>query len=246
MICMNDVLLFDEFNEGLYETISSLKNTKCLIFDLDGTLVNTIDDLARTCDFLLKNDGIRPKWTIEDYTRFVGNGAKMLVKRIYEDSLTDEELNFRYELFKKKYNEIKLDNAYIYSGVKELCNSLKARGLKLAVCTNKPCLAAVDMVERLFGKNFFDVICGAQDGIPKKPDAAMANSILKKLCLEPSDCVWIGDSPVDIESAENLGCKCIAVTWGYTSFELLHLSFPALIVDKPEDILKIFTFNIDN
>lgn len=243
---MNDNILPGEYDDGLYETVSSLRNAKCVIFDLDGTLVNTIVDLARTCDFLLKNDGIKPKWTIEDYTRFVGNGARVLVERVYEGSLTDEELNFRYELFKKKYNEIKLDNAYIYSGVKELCQGLKTKGIKLAVCTNKPCLAAVDMVESLFGKNLFDVVCGAEDGIPKKPDAAMAKYILEKLSMTPEECVWIGDSPVDIKSAENIGCKCIAVTWGYTSSELLHLSFPALIVDTPKDILEIFDFDIDN
>ncbi len=243
---MNDAILLDDYDEGLNETVSSLRNAKCVIFDLDGTLVNTIDDLARTCDFLLKNDGIEPKWKIEDYTRFVGNGAKVLVERAYEGTLSGEELNLRYELFKKKYNEIKLDNAYIYSGVKELCQALKTNGMKLAVCSNKPCLAAVDMVEHFFGKNFFDVIRGAEDGVPRKPNAAMAKNILEKLSLSPEECVWIGDSPVDIKSAENIGCKCIAVTWGYTSFELLHLSFPALIVDTPKDILEIFDFNIDN
>lgn len=219
---------------------------KCVIFDLDGTLVNTIRDLGLACEYVLKQSGIESKWTEADYKRFVGNGAKLLIERIFEGNLSENELEMQYKLFKEKYNEIKLDNAYIYEGMKSVVKSLKINGIKLAVCTNKPDIAANDMVETLFGKDTFDVICGAIDGIPKKPDSAMPKMILERLNVKANECIWVGDSSVDIESAQNLGCKSIAVTWGFRSFESLFKAYPSLIIDSPYDILKIFNLHIDN
>lgn len=213
---------------------------KCAIFDLDGTLVNTITDLGLACDFLLKDKGIVPEWTEEDYKSFVGNGAKLLVERAFRGTLSSEELEEQYSLFKVKYNEIKMDHTHIYEGMYNTVCKIKELGIKTAVCTNKPNIAAVGMVEELFGRNFFDVVVGATDDIPKKPDTAMAYKILKETGAAPDECVWIGDSSVDMESAINLGCGSIAVTWGFRSRESLERYNPSLIADAPEDILKFF------
>ena len=104
---------------------------ECVIFDLDGTLVDTIDDLGIACDYLLKQKGITPEWTKDDYKAFVGNGAKLLVKRAFRNMLSDEELDVQYELFKKKYGEIKLDHAYVYAGMAEVVKVLKKTALSL-------------------------------------------------------------------------------------------------------------------
>lgn len=213
---------------------------KCAIFDLDGTLVNTITDLGLACDYLLKNKGIASEWTEENYKSFVGNGAKLLVARAFGGRLTDEELEEQYALFKIKYNEIKMDHAHIYNGMYSTVCKIKELGIKTAVCTNKPHIAAKGMVEKLFGKDFFDIVVGASDDLPKKPDPAMAHKILEKIGAKPDECVWIGDSSVDMESAIQLGCKSIAVTWGFRSRDSLEQYNPALIAEKAEDILKFF------
>lgn len=212
---------------------------KCAIFDLDGTLVNTIIDLGRACDYLLRNNGIEPEWTENNYKAFVGNGAKLLVDRAFDGKLSAQELETQYSAFKIKYNEIKMENAYIYDGMLDVVNTIKNNGIKVTVCTNKPDAAAKGMVEELFGKDVFDVIQGATDDLPKKPDTAMPNGILEKLNLNADECIWIGDSSVDIESAKNLGCTSIAVTWGFRSAESLKACNPDYIVDCSKEILEI-------
>lgn len=236
----------EEINTAKNRQVPVTDIAKCIIFDLDGTLVNTIDDLGLACDYLLKQKGITPEWTVEDYKSFVGNGAKLLVERAFEGRLSSCELEEQYGLFKKKYNEIKMEHAHAYEGMKEIVSVLKNAGLKLVVCTNKPDLAAKGMVEDIFGKGVFDVIQGALDDKPKKPDPAVAKEILNDLGIKPKECIWIGDSDVDIKAAHNLGCRSVAVTWGFRSFESLFACCPTLIIDSPKDILKIFNFNIDN
>lgn len=218
---------------------------KCVIFDLDGTLVNTIDDLGLACDYLLRQKGIEPKWTERDYKDFVGNGAKLLVKRAFGGKLTEEELEEQYRLFKIKYDEIKLEHAFAYSGIKEVVYVLKENGIKLAVCTNKPDVAAKGMVTSIFGESTFDAVVGALDDVPKKPDPTSAKTILNKLNVAPDECIWIGDSSVDIETAKNLGCESVAVTWGFRSFEHLFASCPTAIIDEPKNILSFFEFSVD-
>ncbi|MDE5605627.1 MAG: HAD-IA family hydrolase [Eubacterium sp.] len=213
---------------------------KCVIFDLDGTLVNTIIDLGRACDYLLRNSGIEPRWTESDYKAFVGNGAKILVSRAFSGKLSPEELEKQYSVFKVKYNAIKMENAYVYDGMLDVVNAIKSSETKVAVCTNKPDAAAKGMVEALFGAEVFDVIVGAADDLPKKPDPAMPNKILTKLNVSADECIWIGDSTVDLESAKNLGCKSIAVTWGFRSVETLLECGPNYVVNSPKEILDVF------
>lgn len=216
-----------------------LNNIRCAVFDLDGTLINTIDDLAAACDILLRQSGIEPHWSIEDYKRFVGNGAKLLVKRAFNNTLTESELERRYELFKPIYNEIKLEHARAYNGVSEVITALKEKGMRLAICTNKPDFAAKGMVSAIFGDDAFDVVQGAVDGMPKKPDPTVPQSILNQFGVSAAETVWIGDSDVDVLSAKNLGCRSIAVTWGFRSRESLENANPDYIVNTPKEILKI-------
>lgn len=240
---MNNYEINTEYGDN--ETVYKIRKSKCIIFDLDGTLVNTIDDLGLACDYLLKKQGIELRWTENDYKNFVGNGARLLVSRAFEGRLSEAELDEQYALFKVKYNEIKLDNACAYDGMIKIVNAFREYGYKLAVCTNKPNEAAVGMVESIYGKIAFDYILGASDNVAKKPSPDMANIILKALNVEAEDCVWIGDSSVDIKSAKNIGCESIAVTWGYRSYESLLAESPSLIINSPKDILKIFNLAID-
>ena len=219
---------------------AEFKNCRGVIFDLDRTLVNTIDDLGLACDYLLKKAGRPLKWSVDDYRQFVGNGAKLLVKRAFEDTLSDEELERQYELFKPEYDAIKLDHAYIYPGIKEVLEGLKAAHKKLIVCTNKPNVAANGMIEALFGKDVFDIVRGNVDGKPKKPDPTVPRELIASLGVLSDECVWVGDSDVDILSAQNLGCKSIGVTWGFRSRKLLESCGADVIIDEPKNILKTF------
>lgn len=242
---MNKTVIVD-CEDNLNKARSIVRAPQCIIFDLDGTLVNTIDDLGLACDYLLEKHGIEPKWTVEDYKNFVGNGAKLLVKRAFENKLSEDELNSIYEEFKIKYDEIKLEHAHVYPGMLNVVKALKNAGITLVVCTNKPDIAAKGMINSLFPENIFDVVQGALDNKPKKPNPLVPAEILNNLCVKTENSVWIGDSNVDIESAHNLGCPGIGVTWGFRPAENLISAGADLILNNPKDILKIFEISIDN
>lgn len=217
-----------------------MKNKSCAIFDLDGTLVDTADDLGFATAYVLREYGIEPRWTKQDYRAFVGNGAKKLLDRAFEHKLSDDELNNALALFKTEYNVILLDNAYIYDGILTSLDALKQRGIKLAVVTNKPHQSAVKMVETLFGKDYFDVIIGATEDIPKKPDPYTANLALEKLGCKPENAVFFGDSDIDIYTAKNAGMDSVGCSWGFRSFECLRTADPLVIIDRAEEISTLF------
>lgn len=216
-----------------------MSNIKCALFDLDGTLVNTIDDLAGASNLLLEKYHFEKKWNIEDYTRFVGNGAKNLVMRAFDNTLDDETLNARYEEFKPLYDSMKLNNAHAYDGIKEQLDILKQRGIKLCVVTNKPNVAAVGMVEHIFGKDFFDVIIGCVDGVPVKPDPTTTLKALKMVGCKPFEAIFFGDSEVDVRTAKNANIEAVGCSWGFRSFETLFAENPSIIIDDPRYISKL-------
>lgn len=212
---------------------------KCAIFDLDGTLVDTSVDLGRATAYVLEQFGREAKWTDADYRKFVGNGAKKLIERAFENTLSEEEVNKALDMFKVKYNDILLDNAYVYEGIKEALDTVKQRGVKLAVVTNKPHKSAVKMVETLFGKDYFELITGAHESIAKKPDPFTTMETLKKLGVKPSEAIFFGDSDVDVLTAKNAGVEAVGCSWGFRSFECLLSAAPSAIIDEPKYISKL-------
>lgn len=212
---------------------------KCAIFDLDGTLADTSVDLGRATAYVLEQFGRAAKWTDADYRKFVGNGAKKLIERAFENSLSEEELNQALSLFKEKYNDILLDNAYVYDGIKEELDKLKAQGIKIAVVTNKPHRSAVKMVETLFGKGYFDMITGAHEDIAKKPDPFTTNETLEKLGIKAEEAIFFGDSDVDVQTAKNAGVEAVGCSWGFRSFACLLAAAPSAIIDEPKYISKL-------
>lgn len=217
-----------------------MSNYKCAIFDLDGTLIDTIDDLKNACDILIEKYNANYSWTVDDYKKFVGNGAKKLVYRAFGESLDEETLNARYEEFKPLYDSIKLDNAHPYDGIVEQLEVLKNMGIKMAVVTNKPDVAAKGMVEEIFGKNYFDFIIGSVDGVPTKPDPTTTKMALKKLGCQPKEAIYFGDSEVDMRTAKNANIEAVGCSWGFRSFETLFREHPSVIIDEPRYISKLF------
>ena len=215
------------------------KRIKAIIFDLDGTLVNTLDDLKIACETVIKEYGRNYEWTEADYKHFVGNGLKKLVERAFDHTLSETELDEAFGKVSAIYNEIKLDHAYSYDGIKDVLEELKEKGIKLAVVTNKPNNAAKDMVFKIFNQNTFDLITGAIDGIPHKPAPDSTLNTLNTLGFTPDEAIYIGDSNVDMQTARNAGIKAIGVLWGFRTRQELEKEAPFRIISKPEAIVNI-------
>lgn len=212
---------------------------KCAIFDLDGTLVNTIDDLAGACNQLIEKYNFDASWTTDDYKKFVGNGAKLLVSRAFDNSLDEDTLNERYFEFKQIYEKIKLDNAYVYEGIVEQLEILKKKGIKLCVVTNKPDKAAKGMVEHIFGIDYFDFIIGCVDGVPTKPDPTTTRIAMERCGVKADQCIYFGDSEVDMKTAKNASVEAVGCSWGFRSFGQLFAENPSVIIDEPRYISSL-------
>lgn len=217
-----------------------MSKIKCAVFDLDGTLVNTIDDLAGATEILLKKHNFEANWSLDDYKKFVGNGAKKLVERAFDHTLDEKTLNDRYEEFKPIYDEIKLDHAHAYDGIKEQLQILKDKGIKLCVVSNKPDIAAHGMVEHIFGKGFFDYITGCVDGLPTKPDPTTTLMALSAVDCKPTETIFFGDSEVDMRTAKNADIEAVGCSWGFRSFETLFAEHPSVIIDETSYISSLF------
>ncbi len=213
---------------------------KTIIFDLDGTLVDTAEDLGNSVSVALTQLGL-PTHTTEEYISFVGNGTLMLVKRSLPENLRDDEelLNKAHELFCNHYSGHYLDKSRVYDGIPEVVKALKEAGLKLYVMTNKPYQFATAIVEQCFPSGTFELVGGSGQGFPRKPDPAYENHIIALSGADKSEVIHIGDSSTDVETAHNAGIKCIACTWGFRSRQSLEEAGAEYIVDEPGEILNI-------
>ncbi len=213
---------------------------KCAIFDLDGTLLNTIDDLADACNELLEKYNFKANWTIDDYKSFVGWGAAELVKHSFNNTLTDEQLAEVLVDFKDIYNKHKQIKTKPYDGIIEQLDILKQKGIKLCVVTNKPQFAAVDVVDYYFGKGYFDFVIGPDENTPIKPDPTTTKMALEYCGCKPSEAIYFGDSDIDMITAHNADVEAVGVTWGFRSFQQLFQCNPSVIIDEPKYISKLF------
>lgn len=211
-----------------------------IIFDLDGTLLNTIDDLGYACNYALEKTG-HPTFPIEAYPAKVGNGINNLIRRALPESERTEENILRVrEFFVPYYNEHNCDYTHPYTGVPEVLAALKAQGHLLAVASNKY-QAATEKIVNHFFPGIFDVILGEREGIERKPNPQIVRDILKRLRVTGDGLrvLYLGDSLVDYETAKNANVQFAACSWGFVSRERLVTAAIATIVDTPKDILKL-------
>lgn len=192
------------------------KKVKVVIFDLDGTLVNTIDDIASANNKVLANHGFETH-KVADYVNFIGNGARNLVRLSLPVSMANDERAIEILLaeYKAEYKAALCIKSSLYKGVADLISTLKASGVKVAVNTNKPHDQSVLLLDMLFGNGVFDCIQGQLDDVPRKPAPDGALIIAEKFGVEVSNCVYIGDSSVDTRTASAAGMMHVGVTWGY-------------------------------
>ena len=192
---------------------------KYVIWDLDGTLLNTIEDLHASVNYALERYG-QPIKTLKETTRNVGNGIRLLISRSLEGGEENPLIEEVFSAFKAHYAENCLNLTRPYDKIPQLLQTLKASGVKMAVVSNKIDFAVKDLRDRFFP--WLDVAMGEQSGIARKPDPAMVYLAMEELGATAAETVFIGDSEVDVVTARNAGLDCIAVLWGFREKEELE------------------------
>lgn len=210
-------------------------NFDTYIFDLDGTLLSTLEDLAASCNYALRHNGMAER-TMEEVRMFVGNGVKKLMERAVPDGLVNPLFEKVYADFRQHYMEHNLDTTQPYPGVMELLKELKARGKKIAVVSNKFYAATQALCRHFFG-DLVDVAIGEREDIRKKPAPDTVNEALRQLDADRDRAVYIGDSDVDIMTARNSGIPCISVLWGFRDVNFLVEHGACIFVSTPLQIL---------
>ena len=213
---------------------------KAVLFDMDGTIINTIDDLSDATNHALSIAGY-PLHTPEEYKMMVGNGIPKLIERAVPcDARTPETLAKVYDDFMAYYRVHSMDKTRPYTGVPELVNRLRNAGLKTAVVTNKVETAARSIAESMY-PNGFDLVIGQRPDLPPKPDPAAAKLAMQTLGVTPDECVFIGDSGVDIQTAANSGALAIGVLWGFRGEEELRANGAKVIVKSPDELWRFLS-----
>lgn len=204
------------------------------IFDLDGTLLSTLTDLAASCNYALRSCGM-PERTIDEVRRFVGNGVKKLMERAIPQGVDNPRFEECYAAFREHYMVHNLDTTAPYPGVLEMLGRLKGQGAKLAVVSNKFYAATQELVKHFFG-DYVEVAIGERPDIRKKPAPDTVEEALRQLEASPDTAVYIGDSDVDIMTAKNSGMPCVSVLWGFRDKEFLLEHGATTLISKPEEM----------
>lgn len=210
---------------------------KLVIFDLDGTILDTLDDLADSVNVALESFGF-PKRSREEIRSFVGNGIRRLMERAVPKGTTSSVTNLVYGAFQEYYKEHCAEKTKAYPGILKLLERLQKIGCQLAVVSNKADFAVQELCKTYFN-GVFDVVVGEREGILRKPAPDSVFEVLRRLGWERKDAVYIGDSEVDIETACNAGVDGIIVEWGFRKREFLKEKGAKRIVSAPEEIFEI-------
>ncbi|MDR1617562.1 MAG: HAD family hydrolase [Treponema sp.] len=212
---------------------------RCVLFDLDGTLVDTIEDIAAAMNQALARHGFPPR-PVEQFPGMVGGGIRKLALDALPDEAKSGETAARVAADAARlYAEKPLARSKPYPGMVELVKTMGGMKVKTAVISNKPDAITRLVVEGLFPAGSFRVIQGEKAGIPRKPDPASVWEILAGIDCTPRDTVLAGDSEIDMETARNAGCFALGVRWGFRPRRVLEEAGAALIVDTPEEILAL-------
>lgn len=211
--------------------------SKACIFDLDGTIGNTLESMVYSVNLTLREMGLS-EISREKCQEFVGNGARVLMEKALNEA--GDVGASRIEEGMCVYGRIFDENCTYHvtpcKGVGQVLRKLKKSGVKLAVLSNKPHPQTVKVVHEMYGEDLFDWVQGQKDEIPRKPDPAGVFYIAEKLGIDPSDCVYVGDSEVDVRTGKNAGMKTIAVTWGFRTKDELITAGAQYMIDRAEDL----------
>ena len=210
-----------------------------VIFDLDGTLADTMDDLMTAINRMLVRLGYEER-TKAELIRFINRGTRYFVKK----SLPEEVQNVDFiidsgiQAYKEEYEKCYLEKTAPYDGIEAMLMDLKAKGIKLAVLSNKQDKFVKDIVFKLFDKKTFTVVEG-HDKLPTKPNPTSTLAIAKSMGIKPTECLFVGDSDVDIKTAQNAGMRSVGVCWGYRGQDVLENADATFVIKKPGDVCEI-------
>ncbi len=214
-----------------------MRNFETVIFDLDGTLLNSLEDLCDSTNEALNKMGY-PLRTLEEVRKFVGNGVWKLIEHAVPAGIKKEEIEQCYALFKEYYKKNKENKTRPYAGIPEILQELKNRGYKTAVISNKYHQAVVDLTNHYFS-GLLDTCLGEREGVPKKPEPDGIRKILELLDSKEQSTLMVGDSDVDILTAKNAHLKSAGVTWGFRSERLLRECGADYILNEPVELLDL-------
>jgi len=214
---------------------------KTMIFDMDGTILNTIDDIAESVNHAFIAKGLQ-KQSIDDVKMAVGSGAFTLIDRLAPKHLTHEEKKALFDVYQAHYDKNSNVHTGPYDGIMDLLDNLKHQGFKLAVVSNKLEYLVEELNEKIFN-NYFDISIGEVSGIPVKPAPDMLYKALKLLGIEKDEALFIGDSDVDMQTAFNAGLKSVGVTWGYRDQKTLEENHATYIIHHPKELLNVIERN---
>ena len=208
------------------------------IFDLDGTLLDTLGDLAASVNYALRTHGM-PEHSIDDVRRFVGNGVRKLMERAIPDGEANPQFEATFATFRQYYMQHSLDTTHPYEGIPETLAALKAKGCRLAVVSNKM-MAATQELCRHFFPDTIEVAIGENEAadIRKKPAPDTVIASLRQLGVDKQNAVYVGDSDVDIQTAANAGLPCISVLWGFRDRAFLKANGAKTFISTPSELLQ--------
>ena len=206
------------------------------IFDLDGTLLDTLQDLATSVNYTLRQYDM-PEHSIDDICRFVGNGVRKLMERAVPDGAQNPLFESAFATFRQYYMQHSLDTTRPYDGIPEMLDELKRRGCRIAVVSNKMMAATQELIAHFFPQ--IEVAIGEHEaeGIRKKPAPDTVREALRQLGVTTKNAVYVGDSDVDIETAYNSGLPCISVLWGFRDRDFLLSHGATTLISCPEELL---------
>lgn len=211
---------------------------KAVVFDLDGTLNDTIASIKRSADEALGRFGFGP-YTVEQYKYFVGDGAAVLVERCLEAGGDKEHVHFKeaYAEYQKVFEKYCMYRVRPYEGIRELLSALKARDVKLAVLSNKPHRRTVEVIQEVFGEECFDIVLGQTEGIQRKPSPEGVFYILKQLGLTAEEILYLGDTGTDMQTGKAAGAFTVGALWGFRTKEELEENRADAVIDHPLKLL---------
>lgn len=210
---------------------------KLAVFDMDGTILDTLEDLKDSVNYALSECGY-PQRTYDEVRRFVGNGIRKLIERAVPEGVSVSDIDRVHEVFTGHYKVHCADKTKAYDGIKPLLEQLRANGVKTAVVSNKADYGVQELCKEYFD-GLFDYAVGEREGIRRKPAPDSVNEALRVLGIPKNEAVYIGDSDVDYETAVNAGLPCISVLWGFRDEEFLRSKGASLFVREPSEILNI-------
>ena len=209
---------------------------KAIVWDLDGTLLNTLDDLANSLNFALTAYNL-PQKTIQEVKKAVGNGVALLIARCIKDGKDNPKFTEILQTFKEHYSKNSAIKTAPYTQINATLQTLKTSGYKLAVVSNKFENAVKELCNKYF-PNTFDVIIGETPQIKRKPAPDMLFEAIKLLKIKPEEIYFIGDSEVDLQTAKNAEIKCLSALWGFRSKEILLANGATNFLNTPKEIFE--------